>query len=251
MAKLHEILAVEKNLSNQVNVLMQETLQKFNKDHFFRGWVKSLKMIKDSPDNTAVEQAAAELREVPTTVRDTLEYVLDLWAKAEDVQYCKNRANQNAIGQLQIGPVTLALPVDELMGLENRLVKIREVFQAIPTLDATRTWIPSTLKSDTWQTAQDDVTTKTEKVTIPVVLYEATKDHPAQVEKVSRDEVVGAYTSQLFSGAVPTLKKALALHRIDNLITEVKKARMRANCVEVPEEKIGAVISKFLLEPLI
>jgi hypothetical protein len=250
MAKLHEVLAIEKNASAQANMLLQETLQKFGKDHFYRGWVKSLKMIKDSPDNVAIEQAAAEIREVPTNVFETLEYVLNIWAKAEDLQYCKNKANQLAVGNLKIGDIVLELPVDELMGLENRLLKIRDVFQAMPTLDASRAWVPSNLKSNTWQAAQDDVTTKTEKVTVPVVLYEATKDHPAQVEKVSRDEVVGSYVTQLFSGAVPTLKKAQALTRIDNLIADVKKARMRANCVEVPKDEIGAVVSQYLLEPL-
>lgn len=207
-------------------------------------------MIKDSPDNAALEQSASEVREVPTTVFDTLKYVFDIWAKSEDLQYMKNVSNQKAIGELQLGAVTLSLPVDELMGLENRLLKLRELFHTIPTLDATKTWVPSSVKSDVWQSAHPEVTTKTEKVTIPVVLYEATEKHPAQVKEISRDDVVGTFTTIQFSGAISSIKKADALTRIDSLIEEVKKARMRANCVEVNQEKIGDVLVNYLLDPL-
>lgn len=248
--RLHELLAIEKSSLSQSNVLMQETLQKFGKDHFFKGWIKRLKMIKDSPDNAALEQSAAEDREVPTTVYDTLKYVFDVWAKSEDVQMRKNLANQKASGELQLGSTTWNLPVDELMGLENRLLKIRELFHAIPTLDATKTWIPSAVKADVWQSAHPDVTTKTEKVTTAVVLYEATKEHPAQVKEVSRDDVVGAFTTTQFSGAISSIKKAEALSRIDQLIEEVKKARMRANCTEVPKESIGGALAEYILQPL-
>ena len=248
--RLHELLAIEKNALSQTNVLIQETLQKFGKEHFFKGWIKRLKMIKDSPDNVALEQAASEVREVPTTVFDTLKYVFDVWAKSEDLQYMKNTSNQRAIGELQLGSVTLTLPVDELMGLENRLLKLRELFHSIPTLDATKTWVPSSVKSDVWQSAYSEVTTKTEKVTTAVVLYEATEKHPAQVKEISRDDVVGTFTTTQYSGAISSIKKADALTRIDSLIEEVKKARMRANCVEVNQEKIGGLLGNYLLDPL-
>lgn len=248
--KLHELLAVEKSTIAQVNVLLQETLQKFGKDHFFKGWVKRLKMIKDSADNDALERAAREDREVPTTVIDTLTYVFDVWGKAEDIQYMKNIANQNAAGSLQIGDNAFLLPVDELMGLENRLLKIREIFQAIPTLDATKNWISSDVKAGVFQSANPEVTTKTEKVTVPVILYEATANHPAQVKEVSRDDVVGTFTTTQFSGAISSLKKADALMRIDNLLGEVKKARMRANMADVHQDKLGQWITDYLLEPL-
>lgn len=254
--RLHELLAVEKNALSQCNILFQETLQKFGKGHYFTGWIKRLKMIKESPDNVALEESSSEDREVPTTVYDTLEYVLNAWSKSEDLQLRKNIANQKAIGNLELKLgntdqiLATGLPVDELMGLENRLLKIRDMFQAIPTLEASKSWVPSDLKENVWKVSNPDVTTKTEKITIPVVLYEATKDHPAQVEKISRDDVVGTYSIINFSGAVPTLKKAAALQRIEELIEEVKKARMRANCVEVPNASIGNKLAEYLLEPL-
>lgn len=34
--RLHELLAIEKGTLSQSNVLIQDTLQKFGKEHFFR-----------------------------------------------------------------------------------------------------------------------------------------------------------------------------------------------------------------------
>lgn len=248
--RLHELLAVEKQQASQVSVLIQDTLQKFGKEHFFKGWVKHLRLIKDNPDNAAVEAAGSDTREVVTTVADTLEYMLTHWGTSEDTQFKKNKANQLARSDVTIGTtVVLDVPIDELMGLEARLTKLREVFQAVPTLDATKAWVPSQVKEGVLKSALDDVTTKTEKVFTAVVLYEATKEHPAQVKEVSKDEVVGTFTTTHFSGAVTSLQKANALERIDNLIGEIKKARMRANCQEVPQAKIGEELAKYLLEP--
>lgn len=247
--KLHEILSIEKQHASQVSVLIQDTLQKFGKEHYFKGWVRCLKMIKDSPDNAALEAAGRETRAVVTTVAETLGYLLKHWATNEDTQLRKNVANQLAKADIVIGSTTVTqVPIDELMGLEARLTKLREIFQAVPTLDATKTWVPSNIKEGVLRVSIDDVTIKTEKVVTPVVLYEATKEHPAQIKEVSKDEAVGTFTITTFSGAVTSLQKANALERIDDLIGEIKKARMRANCQEVPQAKIGDVLVQYLLE---
>jgi hypothetical protein len=72
MAALHELLAVEKTLSEQFKRLFQDTMQKFGKEEYFQGHVKTLKMIAENPQNDAIERAAAENRELPTTVQETL-----------------------------------------------------------------------------------------------------------------------------------------------------------------------------------
>lgn len=249
--KLHEILAIEKTQLTQFTTLVTDTLNKFGRDHYFKGWVKSLKMIQDSPENEAVEKAGSETKDVVTTVGETLEYLFDNWARYEDTQIRKNVTNQKATTNLPIGDTVIDdVPVDELMGLETRLTKIREIFQHIPTLDASREWQKSTVREGVWIASRPDVTTKTERVITPVVLYEATKEHPAQIEKISKDEVVGTFTTVTFSGTITSLQKANALKRIDDLISEVKKARMRANTVNVVEKKIGQILADYLLSPL-
>lgn len=250
--KLHEILAIEKQSLNQVAVLFQDTLNKFGKEHFFRGWIKRLKMIADTPMNAAIEDASSETREVVTTVSETLNYFFETWAKAEDIQYRKNLGNQHSMATINIGNELNIpdVPVDELMGLETRLTKIRELFTQIPTFDATKNWIDSNLREGVLRAQYDDVTTKTEKILTPVVLYEATKEHPAQVKEVSRDEIVGKFTTTQFTGAVSSWKKAEAIKRVEQLLDEIKKARMRANCVEVPQGSIASQLVNYIMKPL-
>lgn len=249
--RLHELLAIEKNQQTQLNTLLSDTQGKFSRDHYFKGWVKSLKMIQDSPENDVIEKAGSETKDVITTVEETLGYLFDHWSRYEDTQIRKNVTNQKATANLPIGDVMIDdVPVDELMGLETRLTKIRDIFQQIPTLDASREWQKSTVREGVWIASRPDVTTKTERVITPVVLYEATKEHPAQIEKINKDEVVGTFTTVSFSGAITSLQKANALKRIDDLISEVKKSRMRANTKEVVTTTIGSILTKYLLEPL-
>ena len=250
--KLHEILAIEKNVHAQLNVLIADTIKKFSDSYLFKGWTKRLKLLKESSDNEAIESAGSETREIVTTVKDTLTYMLAYWAKSEDIQFKKNQTNQHASADIYWQGTVLvsSVPVDELMGLESRLTKLREVFQLIPTLDPTRSWEVSSIKTDIWKSVLEDVTTKTEKILVPIVLYAATDKHPAQVKEVSKDEIIGTFNTTHFSGAITSKDKAALLERIDNLISEVKQARMRANMTEVVQEKIGTKLVEFILEPL-
>jgi hypothetical protein len=248
MKILHELLATEKNFTSQVNKLQLETLQKFDKDHFFKGYIKTLKMLKDAPNNEELELAGSEKKELVTTVKQTLEYLLTFWINAEDLQATKNVTNQRAVADVEVNGKTLLtnLPVDELMGLESRLIDLRKVFEKMPTLDASKTWIPSLVSDGAWEAAAVDVTVKTEKVLTPVVLYEATKEHPAQVKEVSKDEVVGTFTTKHFSGASTSLQKAQCLERLDVLLVEIKRARMRANTVAIQSVSVGQSIVDFI-----
>lgn len=131
----------------------------------------------------------------------TFEYLLNYWAKTEDVLATKNETNRHALANVEVdGQVLLQdLPVDELMGLEARLVELRKLFEKMSMLDASKTWVHSQVADGAWETQTEDVTTKTEKVVTPVVLYEATKEHPAQVKEMSKDEVVGVFSTKSFS----------------------------------------------------
>jgi hypothetical protein len=247
--KLHEVLAAEKTKNAAWTKLYDETLKKLGNEHFFSGQSKRLKMIEDSPANAALEAAAAEDRVVPTNVFDTLDYALGIFAEAEDLQLSKNATNTHAFAAVEFpGFPPTSLPVDELLGLETRLGKIRQLFIDMPTLDATKNWTFDH-QLGAW-VAPPESTTKTEKVMIPVILAPATDKHPAQVKESTRDNVVGSFTLVKRSGAVTAVQKSEAIKQIDAILVAVKQARMRANETEVIQMKIGAEIVKLLLAPL-
>jgi hypothetical protein len=252
MAKLHELLAAEKTPTGAWNQLYEDTLKKFkNPSHFFLGHSKSLKMIVDSPENDATQDQNRDEKPVTTTVAETLDYALDLFAKSEDLQYQKNKTNTMAAGTVMWrgAPLLLDMPVDELLGLEARLVRLRQLFAEIPTLDATKAWIRSPL-DNVWQLQYPEETVKTEKVVVPVIMAPATDKHPAQVQAVGKDNVVGKFTLMKRSGEATAQQKADMLKIVDELLVETKQARMRANETEAVREQIGQRIVAILLEPL-
>lgn len=250
MAKLHELLAVEKTVVSAWNKLFDDTMSKLGSpSDYFVGYTKSLSMIEDTPANKALEAQADEHKVVTTNVVDTLDYAFDIFAKAEDLQYQKNATNRAAGADVMWrGEVLLQnMPVDELLGLEARLVKIRAMFEKMPTLAGSKSWVP--IGQNVWQQEHPEVNTKTKKTVIAIQMAPATDKHPAQVQPVNEDVVVGTTKTIHRSGCCTTNQKAAALKTIDELMTEVKQARMRANQTEAVNGKIGAKLKAVLMEP--
>jgi hypothetical protein len=149
------------------------------------------------------------------------------------------------------GVVIENIPVDELLGLEARFIKIRQLFQEIPTLDATKYWDKDeNLGKGVWVTKHAEETTKTEKQIIPIEMSPATDKHPAQVQAATKDTVVGKFTLTRRSGSATALQKAEVLKTIDDLLVEIKQARMRANETEIVKDKIGKTLVDLILKPL-
>jgi hypothetical protein len=255
MAQLHELLAAEKTATAQRDNLAKETENKFAKgEQYYSGFTKTLKMLGDDPSNASVEAAARQDKTLPTTVVSTIDYFFKFWGRAEDVLFQKNVTNTKAVADIEYKGNVIAkdVPVDELMGLETRLSDLRKMFTQMPTLDASKDWEPDTSAAQpgTWRAVNDSVTTKTEKVMTPVVLYPHSEKHPAQIEKVTKDVVVGTFTTKTISGATTAIQKANALAAIDELLIEVKKARTRANSVPVVNVQIGKTLTDIIFGAL-
>jgi hypothetical protein len=256
MAKLHELLAAEKTVTGARDHLYADTQMKFKKaDQYFTGMIKTLEMIEDSPEAKAAEAAARQEKELPTTVPATMDYFLDFWAKAENLLHKKNVSNTKATTTLMFRGATLApnVPIDEVMGLEARLGKLRELILEMPTLDASRGWKhdDKAPQAGTWKATSEQVTTKTEKVETPLIMAPATDKHPAQVKMASSDKVVGKFTLLTSSGATTAIQKANMIAVVDDLLVEVKMARTRANSVDVVDtDDLGSILKNILMAAL-
>lgn len=258
MAHLHELLAAEKTVTSARDRLFEDTENKFSKgDSFFAGFTKTLKLLEESADSEAIQDAARQDKELPTTVVTTMDYFLGYWAKAETLLQQKNVTNTTAVADLSYQGQVIAkrLPVDELMGLEVRLIDLRKLTLKMPTLDASKSWKldASAAQDGTWRAVNPQVTTKTEKIEVPVILAQATDKHPAQVKVSTSDKVIGTFTMNTTSGATTAIQKANLLAVLDELIVEVKAARTRANSVTVSDgiDPIGKTIKAILMAPLL
>lgn len=254
MSKLHEVLAVESELAGVAKNVRDEAVTTFiKKEHMFKGGVRRLTMFAEG--RKSEEAAGAQDMAVTESAMPKLQYVLQAQVKYWDAVLQKEEANQRAKSDLVIeledgSSVTLAkdVPATFLLGLEAKLTSLRPVIEAIPTLPAGINWEPDTTQvlPGVFKRVPDVVTDKTEKIIKPFVLSPATDKHPAQVEKLSVDQVIGRFTQTEFCSGLSPHAKSVLLGRLDTLLRGVKAARQRANCEEVKNLGIGKALVDFL-----
>lgn len=248
MGKLHELLAVEPGKKQAFENILNEATQTFsNKPDHFRAAVKTLEMTDGSSDEIEVTDRHA----MTTTVQDKLEYVADFVEDYFDIVLQKEISNQGARASVIIGEdiIVKDAPVTFLLGLEQKLARLRDVFKSIPTHAPGIEWIddPTFEFKGVVKAKFPSLSDKTKKVIKPFVLYEATDKHPAQVEKLTEDVKVGRYTTNLWSGMFSPAQKSDLLSRVDTLLEAVKTARMQANDSEASTSKVGSAIMGYIL----
>ena len=245
MAKMHELLAVESSVTANFQRDLEETLKVFARPDAFRREVVSKNFFaeEDSRMNTVATS------EITTTVNDRLNWFSGAADKYLDVVIQKDKTNQKAVASIVLddGTVLAAdVPATTLLALETKLQDFRRVFSAIPTLPSGVVWVFDS-GENLWKTKEPSVTFQTKKTSKPVVLYEATKEHPAQVKEVFEDVPVAKIEKNMFNGMITSAEKSDLIGRLDVLLKAVKVARQRANNVDADTTKIGATITKFLL----
>jgi hypothetical protein len=245
--RLHELLAVEGNLKGQAEKVRTDLASSFEKKrHLF-----TEKLVTFKPSQDGAEPVVEEQLDLQSTVRQELTWVTDIWAQALDVSATVAEANTQARGDVVLddGSVILkGMPATALLELEKRLAEVQTLLQAVPTLDPAKGFKLDDHRGKGIYRARDDVKTRTKKVQRPIVLYDATPEHPAQTQLISEDVPVGEIRTQEWSGLVTPLEKSEMLDRVEALRRAVKAARSRANEVEVSQTKIGTTLFRFMLD---
>jgi len=247
MSKLHEVLAVEGDLEGAFKSILKEAAHTFSKKaHLFTGYNRRLEMF-DEEDQ--IFNTPEENQDITTTVKDKMEYVGEHVVRYFDAFLQKEATNQQAYADLVIDGKVIAqgLPGTFLLGLESRLIKLRETLREIPVLQYGKSWTLDENKGkNVYVCDNPDEKFKTAKTTKHTVLYPATKEHPAQIDKWDETKNIGKYILTHWSGMIPVKQKSEILARMDKLIRAVKKARQRANMTEVDKRTIGKDIMDYL-----
>jgi hypothetical protein len=253
---LYELLAVEQEKKANAERARAQTLEAFrsNQAHF-NGLRRTFKpfAVDEAKGEVAGERLEAETN-LAKTVREELEKTLALTADAFDVSYLIDEANTVARADLIVDGKVIAeqVPATFLLQLEKRLREVRLLFKDIPTFDPVRLWQPDASADKPNVLRADPVVTLRKQRTRKYnVMYEATKEHPAQIDVVEVDEPIGEIRAYDWTGMISPGKKAALLQTIDDLIENVKTARARANSVDVdPQKKIAAKIFEHIMKPL-
>jgi hypothetical protein len=243
---LHEVLAVEQSKKSAAAKVTNEAISQF-KEHRdrYEGMVRTY-----TPNTEDGERLPAEEKHLGDRVHSKLEYVFGIVGQYVDVAVAKETANCQASADIIIDGKELikTVPATALLFLERELKELRGLLDKIPTLDPSARWDWS--PEQNCYESDDLEQARTKKTPFAFVKAEATQHHPAQVETMFEDKVVGTFAKKRFSGAASVYDKAETMQRVDKLLNAVVEARMRANQTIVTAPKVAAVIEKYLLDPL-
>ena len=233
--KLHELLSIEPDLRIEAEKISGEVRETLSDPKRVTGFIRTFRPLVDDEDPEPDERV-----EMVATVQGELDRFNTSMSRFIDSAVSKEVTNTVAKTSLEISGMLIDLPATALLNLENRLAEIRKVYVAIPTLDPAEIWH----YDEGLEVHVSDVrkTFKTRKVPKTHVAYEATKEHPAQVQVFHEDIRVGERETILHSGAVTLARKREFLSRIDDLSKIVKQARQRANDIEVKEVEVADLI---------
>ncbi len=250
MAKLHELLAVENNLETQANKCRTDLINTFEKKrHLFEE-----KRTVFTPSAEGAPQQVEAQSDLQTSVTKELLWIQGHMAKALDASYQVAEANTRAIADVILDDGNTVLikevPATALLELEKRCVEVHQLIAAIPTLDPAKAFRPDDQRGKGVFKARDITKTRTQKQTKVIIKYEATKEHPAQTELLNVDVPIGKLEEQEWSSLITPSQKAELMDRIEELTRAVRRARSRANEIEVDQQKrIGHQLLNFVFAP--
>jgi hypothetical protein len=251
MAKLHELLAVGTNLENQANKTRTDLMATFEKKrHLFE---QKLVTFKSSEEGvSAVTEAQSDIQ---TTVNKEVEWIGNILSKDIDVGHQIDIANTQAKADIVTEDdevIAKDVPATSLLQLEKRLKQVHELLVAIPTLDPAKGFSQDENREKGIFKAREVLKSRTKKVNKPLVLFPATKEHPAQTQLVTEDVSVGTIQEQEWSAMLTPATKSDLIERCEVLTRAVKKARARANELEldVKSHKIGKKLLDYVFKVL-
>lgn len=232
-SKLHEVLSVESSLEKSSRQRSDESIRTFSKDNLFKGSTKRLSMFNEEDKHLET----VDHQELVTTVDENLEYLMGSIDKYWSTVLVKERTNQHTTADIVLEDGTILaenLPATFLLGLETKLGNLRKVYEAIPTLAPGIKWIEDKMdKAGIFKNANDTVVFKSKKDVEFRIAYEATEHHPAQVESLENTVNVGKYSTTSTCGMLAPVDKASRLSKLDEVLHAIKKARMRANNIDI------------------
>lgn len=243
MAKINQIIAIEKGVKSQTHSAISE-LHKINKkSELFNGLDKQY-----TPKNEEGEQFPPERKRVQYMVAETLK---EFERKSSDLMQItarKDWSNTKAAADVVVDGITIIeqAPISYLLFLEKQIENFRTFVAELPVLDPAEKW---SLDADSGlRKSEAVVTQKTAKLQEPIVLYDATDKHPAQTEIITKDVVIGHWTTTKHSGAMALTEKKKLAERVEKLFRAIKEAREAANTLEeVLTPDIGARLFGYLM----
>jgi hypothetical protein len=242
MAKLCQITALLTGKKTAVEKAITAIYHKLQKPALFCGLTKRYTPKDEEGEKFPDERQNVQVKskEALQEVRSAMVQLLDLTA-TQDVSNCVAKADVKIDGKV----ILPEMPPTSLLFLEKQLVNLLNILDKMPVLDPQENWTYSTDAG--CYVSEKTTTLKTKKTPRAQVLYEATKEHPAQVQQYFEDVVVGSWDTLKLSGALAADERTAIVSRIEKLRDAVKVAREEANSAEAKDKKVGDAIFDYVL----
>lgn len=241
MPKLNQIIAIQNGRKTQAKEALTQAYHQLQKPDLLSGISRTYK-----PKDESGEPQPPESKLVQLKVDDVISRVTRELTELFDIVATQDFANCSAKADIKVDGKTLVagVPVTHLLFLEKQMTDLQTFIEKLPVLDAGERWgfdaAQDCYASEPFQT------TRTKKVPKSHIKYEATKEHPAQVEMYFEDVTAGTWTTVKFSGAIPANEKNRLLERVRALSDSIKEAREAANGMDVEKKQIGDVLLGYI-----
>jgi hypothetical protein len=241
MTKLNQILALEADAKRHAQAAVAQASGTLGNTSLLNGLSRTYQ-----PRQEDDEQLPPESTRVQATAQDVVAAMQSELARLWDLTATKDYANCEAKADVVLDGRTLVegAPATYLLFLEKQLAELEAFIRRLPTLDQAEKWTYDTAQG-LW-TTEPVQTVRTKKVPKSHVAYEATKEHPAQVQMYTEDVPAGRWTLIKYSGALPAPRVRELLDRVRALQAAVKTAREEANMHAVTDRKVGDAILGYL-----
>jgi len=247
VTKLNQILALDAGRRSVTTREVTDIYHKLQKPALVSGITRTYQ------SRTAVENGGDVLPPESTSVQlkvdDALDGLAASFTRLFDLTLTKDKANQEAAADVKVGTTVILpkAPVTFLLFLEKQLEHMHTELKTLPVVDPSEEWRLDETRG-VWATPVVQ-THRTKKVPKAMVLYEATKEHAAQVQAYTEDVIEGYWSTVKFSGAASATRKQVLLERIQDLQEAVKRAREEANSIDVTDYNVGDSLFGYLLAP--
>lgn len=243
MAKLNQIIAIEKGVKSQVYAEISEIHKGNEKPELFNGAIRVYQPLNDEGVKLPDERQRVQL-----VVAERLRRTEQRLSELMDITARKDWTNCQATASVEVEGHVIArdVPVTYLLFLEKQLTDIRKFVSELPVLDDAEDWTYD--PNAGYYRSAVRMQHRNERIVEPIVLYPATPEHPAQTQMINKDVLAGHWHNTKLSGAMPKPEKEAMAARVDKLLQAVKMARETANGIdEALTPPIGTALFNYVL----
>lgn len=239
--RLNQVLALEMGVKPRAKKEMTRLYHLFQKAPLFFGLTRVFTPRTDDDENLPSENNPLQ-----ANARDVLKEYRRCLSELIDVVSIKDFGNCEAFADVVVDDKVLlsAVPAVHILWLEKTVGELITVISAAPVLTADADWEYDEAMEQ--HKAPPVSSARTKKKMVPIVLYPATTEHPAQTQLVSEDVVMGHWTTTRFSSALAPVEKRELLDRANKLLDALRVAREKANSTDVTPVRVGSAVTDFL-----